>query len=46
MGEEKEWTDYSQDETIVKDAVTDSLIELLVTDTVNHIKQTLLCLQK
>merc|ERR1711997_288032 len=39
--EEKEWTDYSQDETIVKDAVTESLMEVLITDTVEHIKHTL-----
>ena len=39
--EEKEWTDYSQDETIVKDSVADSLFELLLTDTVVHVKQTL-----
>ena len=40
--EEKEWTDYSQDETIVKDAVTESLFDLLITDTVDHVKQVLL----
>ena len=39
--EEKEWTDYTQDETIVKDSVTDSLMEVLITDTVEHIKHTL-----
>merc|ERR1712072_425750 len=40
--EEKEWTDYSEDETIVKNSVTDSLFELLLTDTVHHIKRALL----
>ena len=39
--EEKEWTDYTYDETIVKDSVTDSLMEVLITDTVEHIKHTL-----
>ena len=39
--EEKEWTDYSQDETIVKDSVAESLFEILITDTVDHIKQVL-----
>jgi centrosomal protein CEP350 len=39
--EEKEWTDYSQDETIVKDSVAESLFELLITDTVDHVKQAL-----
>ena len=39
--EEKEWTDYSQDETVVKDSVTESLLELLITDTVEHVKQAL-----
>ena len=39
--EEKEWTDYTYDETLVKDSVTDSLMEVLITDTVEHIKHTL-----
>ena len=39
--EEKEWTDYTYDETIVKDSVTDGLMEVLITDTVEHIKHTL-----
>ena len=39
--EEKEWTDYAYDETIVKDSVTESLMEVLITDTVEHIKHTL-----
>ena len=37
--EEKEWTDYAQDETLVKDSVTDSLFELLLADTVARLKQ-------
>ena len=37
--EEKEWTDYAQDETLVKDSVTDSLFELLLADTVDRLKQ-------
>ena len=37
--EEKEWTDYAQDETQVKDSVTDSLFELLLADTVDQLKQ-------
>ena len=40
--EEKEWTDYSQDETIVKDSVAESLFEILIADTVDHVKQALL----
>ena len=39
--EEKEWTDYSQDEAIVKDAVTDSLFDLLLTDTVHQMRRAL-----
>ena len=37
--EEKEWTDYAQDETLVKDSVTESLFELLLADTVARLKQ-------
>ena len=39
--EETEWTDYSQDEAIVKDSVSEGLFDILITDTVDHVKQAL-----